>query len=90
MLIFRAHKSTYRKVLVWPLTRTAARELVSCRSWVSRAESNRVPRTAARELASDPEAKKGPTPKGWPNGGHKKMANPEGLATMSQAEKKKA
>jgi hypothetical protein len=67
MLIFRAHKSTCRKVLVWPLTRTAA-----------------------RELASGSEAKKGPTPKGWPECGHKKMANPEGLATMSQAEKKKA
>jgi len=72
MLIFRAHKSTCRKVLVWPLTRTAARELVSGGSWVSRAESGRVPRTAARELASGSEAKK--------------RANPEGLA-KTQAQK---
>lgn len=60
------------------IARTAARELVSFGAAAPKVAAYRAPLLENWSRATD--IKKWPTPKGWPNGGHKKMASPEGLA----------
>lgn len=64
------------------IARTAARELVSFGAAAPKVAAYRAPLLENWSRATD--IKKWPTPRGWPNGGHKKMASPEGLAKCHQ------